>query len=657
MFVHSALARVPLVFDTLVTLLLFIVGAALGRRLLRGLRVEIDEALERGFFAAALGMGALTYLPFALFALGIGYPPVVVGAALLLAVALLPEEARIVRGAWRGLTTSVREWRQRGPAWTWVLGIALAPLLLVTFLQALCPPTDPDGLSYHLTAPLRYLNAGRFFYMPTFLHVHWPLSIEMLFGLGLAFNAHYAASMVQFGLGLLLLLGTYALGRRIASPAVGWLAAALLFAFLRGQMTMAYIDLGLALLTLASVFAFFRGWQGLQTASPAREAWGVAAPEPDADAWRRWWRLSAILAGLTATTKLPGILTVGVLAAFVFLTLWGVGATQAAGQGRLRFALQPAVGYLAVGLLVVAPWFLRCWALTHDPFFPYFWLVFGARDWDAAAHQRLNEYFQMFNTLRTWNPTPERVVRARAIACLGLAVIGAALGFWRATRPVRPLLAFLFTTAFLQVATSGIYIRYFLPLFAFAILMLLWALRQPLARSAGVAWAIALLIALRLWGPNVPRIVRGTLADGREGLRVALGSVSRDAYLERLPIYPTLRWANANLPPDATLILGVWDPYAALVERSTLTTNVWVQNALRFDSLPHLLDDVRRLHATHLLLHYDPPPPPGAFVNKEDSLRKQTEMALLETLARQYGTPLYSQNGYTLYALRLPPSG
>jgi hypothetical protein len=32
-------------------------------------------------------------------------------------------------------------------------------------------------------------------------------------------------------------------------------------------------------------------------------------------------------------------------------------------------------------------------------------------------------------------------------------------------------------------------------------------------------------------------------------------------------------------------------------------------------------------------------------------------MALLETLARQYGTPLYSQNGYTLYALRLPPAG
>jgi len=653
MFVHSALARVPLLFDTLVTLLQFVVGAALGRWLLRWLRVEIEEALERGFFAAALGMGALTYLPFALFALGIGHLSVIVGATLLLAVALLPEEMRIVRGAGRGLVAAVREWRKRGPAWTWALGAALAPLLLVTYLQALCPPTDPDGLSYHLTAPLRYLDAGRFFYMPTFLHVHWPLSIEMLFGLGLAFNAHYAASLVQFGLGLLLLLGTYALGRRIASPAVGWLGAALLFALIRGQMTMAYIDLGLALLTLASVFAFFLGWQGLQIAAPVREAWGIDGPGPDA--WRRWWRLSAALAGLTATTKLPGILTVGVLAVCVFLTLWSVGATPSAGQGRLPFALRPTVGYLAVGLLVVAPWFLRCWALTHDPFFPYFWSVFGARDWDAAAHKRLNEYFQMFNTLRTWNPTPEMVVRARVISCLGLAVLGAALGCRRTTRPVRPLLAFLFTMAFLQVATSGIYVRYFLPLFALGILLLLWAIRQPLARYPGMAWAIALLIVLRLWGPNVPRVVRGTMADGKEGLRVALGSVSRDTYLERLPIYPSLRWANANLPPDAALILGVWDPYAALVERRTLTTNVWVQNALRFDSLPHLLDDVRRLRATHLLLHYDPPTPPGAFVNKEDSLRKQTEMTLLEALARQYGSPLYSQNGYTLYALHLLP--
>src|SRR5205814_849574 len=100
----------------------------------------------------------------------------------------------------------------------------------------LCPPTDPDGLAYHLTAPIHYLSSGGFHYMPTFLHVHWPLGIEMLFGIGLAFDVHYPASMVQFGLGLLLVFGTFLLGKRIASPSVGWLAAAVMFHLARDEM-------------------------------------------------------------------------------------------------------------------------------------------------------------------------------------------------------------------------------------------------------------------------------------------------------------------------------------------------------------------------------------------------------------------------------------
>jgi hypothetical protein len=657
MFDHLALARCPLLFDTLVTLLICVVGVGLGRRSLRLLRLEIAEPWERGFFALVLGLGALTYLPFALFALGLGTPPILVGALLLLGLALLPEEVRVVRGALRGVTQSLSAWRAHGPAWTWLLVLALAPLLLVTFLRALCPPTDPDGLSYHLTAPLRYLHEGRFVYMPSFLHVHWPLGIEMLFAIGLAFDAHYAAGLIQYCLGLLLLLGTYLFGKRIASAEVGWLSACLLLGGIRGQMTMAYIDLGLSLFTLACVYAFTIGWQTLPAAASVREEWGTAGPSPQDRG--RWWLLSALLAGFAATSKLPGVLTIGILTLMTFLMLWGAwtGEPTPGGPTRLAFAWPAAVRTLAVGLLIVIPWFVRCWVLTRDPVYPYFWSLFGARDWDAAAQKRFTVYFQMFNTLRSLNPTPAMVVRIRVVVSLVLALIGIILARWRVLRPITPLVIFVFAFACLQVASSGIYERYFLPVFALAFLLMFWVLRRSLEKTPGVGWGVALVVLFVLWGMHhAPSTVRYNLAAGKEGLKVALGSISRDTFLERLPIYPSLQWANANLPPDATLILGVWDPYAALVERRTLVTNVWVQDALRFDSVPELLGDVERLHATHLLLHFDPPPPPGVVVvgNKEDGPRLRTEFACMQALAAQYGELLYSNDGYRLYALKLP---
>src|SRR5579871_4613672 len=65
---------IPLILGTLLFSLLALLSAALGHRLLRLLHGPPLRGAERGVWAMALGMGALSYLPFLLFTLGLGRP-------------------------------------------------------------------------------------------------------------------------------------------------------------------------------------------------------------------------------------------------------------------------------------------------------------------------------------------------------------------------------------------------------------------------------------------------------------------------------------------------------------------------------------------------------------------------------------------------------
>ena len=654
MLTDTPLTRIPLVFDSLLTLFLFVLAAGLGRRLLRLFSLRPSNTLEHGLFAATLGLGVLSYLPFTLFATGLGRPPVVVGATILLALLLLPDEIRVLLGAARAATDGFRAWVKSGLPWTTLLFIVMAALLMIAGLKALCPCTDADGLHYHLTAPQRYLTEGRFVYMPTFLHIHWPLSVEMLFGIGLAFHHYYATGLIHFGFGILLLLATYALGRRITTPAVGWLGAGLLLSQMYILLSLSYIDLGLALYVLMSLTACFLAWQSLSSSSRYAPEWGLPAPPSDSRA--RWMRLSAILAGMAATSKLSGLL-------FLLLLAFMAGCLlHSEGEGsRLREGLTRGGVYLILGLATAAPWYLRTWALTGAPLYPYFWSLFGAKDWDAAASQRMNEYFHTLNSMRSLRPTPQMVLMARSAVCVLVALIGVALCRWRRTEPIRPLVVFCFAAIFLQIATSGIYYRFLLPMLPMLFLLFFWALRARLASGGAFAWGLTFLVLFMLLGKwRMPSTLRELADSARESLPVALGRVPREAYLsERIPIAAMLFWINRQLPEDITVVLGSPnDAYAALLERRSLCTFVWTQNALRFDEYSHLVTDLKRLGVTHLILNktaFTMTPEQRAALIREDWLRATIEQPNLVRVSAEYGTVLHQEGDYLLYQLRLPP--
>jgi hypothetical protein len=247
------------------------------------------------------------------------------------------------------------------------------------------------------------------------------------------------------------------------------------------------------------------------------------------------------------------------------------------------------------------------------------------------------------------------VVRLRTITCTVLAALGVALCVWRGSRRVRPLVAFVFTLFFLQVATSGIYMRYFFPIFPPAIVLLLCLGSRIFQRSVAARNVALVAICLLLWGLHrLPQKVQAELATLRADFPTAVGSVSRETYLrQQLPLYPMIQWSNANLPPDATIVLGVIDSYASLFHARTLATNYWTQNALRYEPYDLLLSDLNRLGATHILIQENAPTPEMlAKRDKEARVRDELEFGRLARICAEHGTLLYKENGYALYILR-----
>ncbi len=134
-----------------------------------------------------------------------------------------------------------------------ILALYLLFLFALTFALCLAPPggADYDSLTYHLAVPAQYLRAGRVIELRYDHHSYFPMSLEMLYALGLWARGAVFAKLFHW---LMLPIGAFALialGKR-AGSARGGLLGAVLYAstpLILQEATTAYIDLGFAAFT------------------------------------------------------------------------------------------------------------------------------------------------------------------------------------------------------------------------------------------------------------------------------------------------------------------------------------------------------------------------------------------------------------------------
>lgn len=628
---HVPTSSIPLLRDPPFVAALALLGAAIGRRALRLLRAPMRgvTALEHGALACALGLGLMQFLPYAL-----GMAGVLTRAAILVGlVALAALFASDLVGVARAIgRAAARASRLRPPAWMVAAGLAVAIVLAITLVQTLNIYMGCDD-GYHLTAPKRWLQAGRLVYLPTFVHTNAPMGVEMLYTLCLAVWSDTAAKLLNFAFGLLVLLAIFVLGRRLGNAAVGFVAAALWLYGLPPMgidvWTFTYVDLAVTFMVLAAVIAWLQ-WQRTRSG-----AWLIA---------------TALCAGLAVSVKLTAAF---VVPALLLLTLLEQRrANTPTGRGFAALA-----GFAALSVLPALPWVARTWLLTGNPVYPELSSVFPSRDvgpaWAATFGTVFKYYYCSVPHSEAWSLATRKVARWAALGLVAFAAGGVMLALRSQRARLPRLLALLAAILLLgSLLTTGIYFRQMLP--AVALLHVLIALCLARVLTAPnlrwAQWAIAALLILK-FAPHV----RTSLRTLRPSLEIATGRLSRDAYLSRYPDDISAQWeyANRETPPDSRLLVTFFPAlsftagHTFLCDRMCTVTDAYHQDHYRLDTWDHYLADVRRDGITHLVTMdrvyiRDPFP---------DYAPARNEVPFAHRLAAEYGTLVNRSGGCEMYRL------
>ncbi len=618
----------PLVIGTIELLLLGLAAAALGQRLLRLLCIQITDAGVDRICGLAVGLGALQFLPFALFALGIGTQSMFRAASAMLMLLLLKDMAGIAGFAFMRM----------GSLWPKDSSeriLAGAVLLLGTgiYARALCPAVDGDPLSYHLTTAYRYLNLHHFAYLPTLTYANWPVGEQMLFALLLGISRSSPPAIVQFLYGFIVLCGGVIFAHRLGGKRTAVMAFVLFLVYgmvqkeFIGEMTSAYTDTGLTAYAILATFTFYLAIKAGGTTDGSQ----FSGSKQSGDLLQ----LTAVLAGLAITIKLTGI-WLGIAILITWLRLKGKDTRQ-----DLRLLARFCITIAVISL----PWLVKTFVFTGNPVYPFLFKQFGGVEWTSEGMARFSHGNLMWNTPPGMQPT-ESVLRLSHLfnATVGTSAAAISLICMRKSAEAIPArIAALFIASI--CITTFFHTRFIMPV---APVLLIMAANRLAGHSAsfprltaGLSAVLCGVLTFSLY-PDLP-----------QAIKVCTGHQSRESYMrDAMSDYEVTRAANTLVPSTSRILVGTYANNLAYYDAEALWPEWWLQDSVHYESQDRLEADFKRLGIQYLVLNPDFPD----WCQKSHSCRErmQREPSALLLLARRRGHVLYSARGHTLYKIELP---
>lgn len=477
--------------------------------------------------------------------------------------------------------------------------LGLGSLLCVLPANTLVPPHEWDEIAYHMALAKIYVQSHGLVYLPYVLPSNWPLSTEMLFAAGLLLGSELVAHFITWWMTLWTAWGLYLIGRRFLSRRIGWLAAMLYLTvpLVKRLTGSGLIDVSLAFYGTAAILAYARYRQNRSLG---------------------WAGLSGLFSGLAASSKLMGGAYPLILGLLIVLD------SQVSPRLHWRTLLTRLGIFWGFGLLMVGPWYLRSYAYTGNPIWPFLYSVFAGKNWDALGR----EYY-MQELFTFWTADLPLSLRgfAKSLyyvffepASLGgyhgglgqvlLVLAGMSVVFMvirrKTSQFILALLLFCGLYYVLWFLLLSHHVRYFFPILpalallaAFAFYTIWDHLPNPLLQ-----WALAGVLVLSL-ARDFPLVEAGQRGYLKEQLRYATGHLSRDAFLDtRIDVMPAIRYINSELRPDAVVLLLPYENRGYYLERSYFVGHPIWQRVIRFEQYDDptiLAEDVRTLGITHIL--------------------------------------------------------
>lgn len=445
-------------------------------------------------------------------------------------------------------------------------GFDKALLLLIAvpvglaFVAALAPPIAKDTLLYHFAVPKAYIaqgsnafiegNIASYLALGTEMHAVWAMLLGNLVSLRAGEAAAGATTFLFFPL---LLAAVFGWARELDISRRWSLVAVLMVAAIPTAFhvaSSAYIDLSLALYIALACYSLTRWWKTL-----------AAGPLV----------MVAMFLGGALAVKLT---TVFVFAAFALVVLLRAreikdtqaGSLRSGGAGKIVLA-----GFAALMLagVIASPWYLRNWAVTGSPVFPFYMSIWPgtATGWDVERSnlfQGMNsQYGGVSENKVNYLTAPARVSLAAQPEDADLydGVLGAAFliglplliwALWRKKLPAEIVIAVgVGGIVYLFWLFSSQQLRYLLPIAPLLAIAIAAAAESVSEVSIRRAWMYSFTAASLL----------GTLTTfawfcQKAPIRVALGGETRGQYLSRnIDYYPYYQTLSTEPGADAKVWL------------------------------------------------------------------------------------------------------
>ncbi|MHB8907354.1 MAG: ArnT family glycosyltransferase [Syntrophales bacterium] len=574
----------------------------------------------------SFGMG-LTIVGYATFLLGVTQSLYPLSIVLLLSSLLLISAAGWLRPVRTALAPPPGHSIRERPA-----AILLGILLLAGLMLTLTPEIGKDALIYHLAVPKHYLLHHGFYFIPGNVFAGYPLLGEMHYLLALFVQNDILAKAMNYVLlcGILLGMGLFArfLLREHLFPALSML----IFLSIPSVFTashMAYNDLFVAFFTLASVYSFVRWSEQGMTA---------------------WLILCGVFSGSAAACKYTALLLTPLGALGI---LWCASRAKAEARQTLRLLAL----YVAAAVISGSPFYLKNWFSTGNPFYPFFYGIFGGRGWDGDQARLYDLFIQNLGMGRSildylllpWNISLRAKVDSPQFdGILGpifLLTLPFLVGLRRWETPVRLLLIYVLAT-FCFWASSAQQIRYLIPLFP----LLALVAGVIITRYRERTWTFTLLLCIvtASFVFNGYYITREFMKISPLG--VVTGIESSDSFLSRmLPQYTQYRYLNRNLPRDARVLLLYMKNYTFLCHRDCYADSLFEAHTLQAilreeSSAKGVLNRLKEQGFTHILYN-------STYLLGEPSPLSVEQKRLFFDFQKTYLSAVRQEGPYHLYRL------
>lgn len=572
------------VYSIALLIIVSLASSGIGWVLLDRIGIPDSRNLAAELIALSLGFGIIAY---GVFVIGIsGF----LTSATLLGWLVLVGLAGVSK--WRRLVSNLKNLGTLGTSlrkldfFKKVLLMVGVGILILTFFQAIAPPWDYDSQLYHLEVPRIFLTKGKIVPLPDQWLSYFPLTLEMLFTLGMGLGSDVFAKLVHLAFSLILVFSTYSFGNRYIGSRAAWLAAGVLVGIpiLPVWAGWAYVDMGLAVYIFLSAYAAINWGENRKTS---------------------WLVLSGMLMGFGLGVK---YMCLGAAVSVGILVLW-----LSLNQGW-KVALTNVLVYGGVALVIGSPWYLKNFLWTGNPIYP---LGVGPPDWSPYHLKIWMSFIQGFGTGTTlWDfillPVNLYLHHERFTTGMGSIEFPSLLFplviLYPWTRRKRPLdgLTMISFIQFLFWAIGSQVNRYLLPIYPFLSLLaghVLEHLEITLQRGR-LGYIIGRSLVLGMVSVTFAYSI--IYFAQIMPLRYILGNEAKSVFLQRVvEDYAAIEFVKSNLSKDARVLM-LWDGrgyYCGDLCMPDIDHSQWTDITLQaqwdINSVTRIL---RTMKVTHLLI-------------------------------------------------------